>query len=214
MEYDFMKMSKVYLYVFNTMSDWEYSYLIAELNSGRYFKYGLNALNVITVGASNEAVKTMGGLKIVPDTTYDECKLESNDLLILPGGTNWTDQVHQPILERVGIVLDEGVVIAAICGAVDALANKGYLDTRKHTSNNLEYTKVISPNYKGEELFEMKSAVSDENLITASGIAPLEFAREVLKKIDVFETDTLEAWYKLYKTHRTEYFYKLIDSIS
>lgn len=29
---------KVYLYVFNTMSDWEYGYLIAELNSGRYFK--------------------------------------------------------------------------------------------------------------------------------------------------------------------------------
>lgn len=29
---------KAFLYVFNTMSDWEYGYLIAELNSGRYFK--------------------------------------------------------------------------------------------------------------------------------------------------------------------------------
>ncbi len=76
-----------------------------------------------------------------------------------------------------------------------------------HTSNNLEYTKMTCPNYKGEEFFEMKSAMSDENLITASGIAPLEFAREVLKKIDVFEPDTLEAWYKLNKTHQAEYFY-------
>ncbi|KKI62630.1 ThiJ/PfpI family protein [Staphylococcus cohnii subsp. cohnii] len=177
-----MKISKVYLYVFNTMSDWEYGYLIVELNSGRYFRNGLDALNVITVGGSKEVVKTMGGLKVIPDTTYDEYKLERNDLLILPGGTNWTDQVYQSILERVGFALDGGTIIAAICGAVDALGNKGYLDTRKHTSNNLEYTKMISPNYKGEESFEMKSAVSDENLITASGIAPLEFAREVLKK--------------------------------
>lgn len=195
------------------MSDWEYGYLVAELNSGRYFKNSLDALNVITVGATKESVKTMGGLHIKPDMAHDECKLERNDLLILPGGTNWNDQVHQPILERIGIALEEGVVIAAICGAADALASSGYLDTRKHTSNNSDYTKMTCPNYKDEKYFEMKSAVSDENLITASGIAPLEFAREVLKKADVFEPDTLAAWYKLNKTHKTEYFYQLMESI-
>ncbi|PKI04763.1 glutamine amidotransferase [Staphylococcus xylosus] len=208
-----MKKTKVYLYVFNTMSDWEYGYLIAELNSGRYFKNGLDPLNVITVGANKEVVKTMGGLKIIPDMTHNECKLERNDLLILPGGTNWNDQVHQPIKECIGKALDEGVVVAAICGAVDALASSGYLDARKHTSNNLEYTKMICPNYKGEKYFEMRSAVSDENLITASGIAPLEFAREVLKKVNVFESDTLEYWYKLNKMHKTEYFHQLMESM-
>lgn len=155
----------------------------------------------------------MGSLKIIPDMTQGECKLDRNDLLILPGGMNWNDQVHQPILEKIRIALEEGVVIAAICGAVDALANSGYLDTRKHTSNNLEHTKMTCPNYMGEAFFEMNPAVSDENLITASGIAPLEFAREVLK-IDVFEPNTLEYWYELNKTHQTEYFHKLMDSIS
>ncbi|MBF7020825.1 type 1 glutamine amidotransferase family protein [Staphylococcus kloosii] len=207
-----MKTSKAYIYVFNTMSDWEYGYLVAELNSGRYFKNGLEALNVITLGVSKEVVKTMGGLKILPDMTYDVCNLERNDLLILPGGLNWNDQIHKPILERIGIALDAGVIIAAICGAVDALANRGYLDSRKHTSNNLEYTKMTCPNYRGEKFFELKSAVNDKNIITASGIAPLEFAREVLKKIDVFKPDTLEAWYKLNKTHKTEYFYQLMES--
>jgi len=208
-----MKISKVYLYVFNTMSDWEYGYLIAELNSGRYFKNGLDPINIITVGANKESVKTMGGLHIVPDTVIDKCMLDCNDLLILPGGMNWSDQIHQPIKACVGKALNRGTVIAAICGAVEGLANSGYLNTRKHTSNNLEYTKMTCPNYKGEEFFEMKMVVSDENLITASGIAPLEFAREVLKKIDVFEEDTLEAWYKLNKTHREEYFYQLMESM-
>ncbi|MBM7713406.1 hypothetical protein JOC94_000374 [Bacillus thermophilus] len=30
-----MQPKKAYLYVFYTMSDWEYGYLMAELNSGR-----------------------------------------------------------------------------------------------------------------------------------------------------------------------------------
>ncbi|PTI81445.1 glutamine amidotransferase [Staphylococcus warneri] len=209
-----MKIPKVYLYVFNTMSDWEYGYLIAELNSGRYFKNGLDALNVITVGTNKEIVKTMGGLKIIPDMTYGEFELERKDLLILPGGTNWKDQVHKPILENIGIALDKGVIIAAICGAVDALANSGYLDNKKHTSNSIEYTKMNCPNYKGEEFFEIKPAVSDENLITASGIAPLEFAKEVLKNMNIFEANVLEAWYKLNKTQRPEYFYQLIESMN
>lgn len=51
---------KVFLYVFNTMSDWEYGYLITELNSGRYFKKDLVPLKVITVGANKEMITTMG----------------------------------------------------------------------------------------------------------------------------------------------------------
>ncbi|MEG1551842.1 MAG: glutamine amidotransferase, partial [Oscillospiraceae bacterium] len=45
-----MKNKKVYLYVFNTMSDWEVAYLTVELNTGRFFKKGLEPLKVITVG--------------------------------------------------------------------------------------------------------------------------------------------------------------------
>lgn len=196
------------------MSDWEYGYLIAELNSGRYFKKDIAPLKVITVGATKEMITTMGGLSIKPDISLDECTLERNDLLILPGGTTWSEEIHQPILERVGEALKLGVVVAAICGAVEALANMGYLDARKHTSNNLEYTKMVCPDYKGEKFYEMESAVSDANLVTASGIAPLEFAAEVLKKMDVFAPDTLQSWYNLNKTHQPEYFFQLMNSIN
>lgn len=196
------------------MSDWEYGYLVAELNSGRYFKKDVAPINLITVGANKEMITTMGGLSIKPDISLDECTLESEDLLILPGGTTWNEEIHQPILERIGQALELGTIVAAICGATDALANRGYLDTRKHTSNNLEYTKMVSPKYKGEKFYEMGSAVSDTNLVTASGIAPLEFAMEVLKKLDVFAPDTLHSWYYLNKTHQPEYFFQLMNSIN
>lgn len=209
-----MQTKKAFLYVFNTMSDWEYGYLIAELNSGRYFKKDVAPLKVVTVGASKEMVTTMGGLSIKPDFSLDECTFKSKDLLILPGGTTWNEEIHQPILERIGHALNLGTIVAAICGAIEGLANMGYIDTRKHTSNNLEYTKMICPNYKGEKFYEMRSAISDANLVTASGIAPLEFAMEVLKKIDAFTPDALQSWYNLNKTHQPEYFFQLTNSIN
>ncbi|WP_339258298.1 type 1 glutamine amidotransferase family protein [Lysinibacillus sp. FSL K6-3209] len=209
-----MQTKKVFLYVFNTMSDFEYGYLIAELNSGRYFKKNLAPLKVITVGANKEMITTMGGLSIKPDISLDECILESKDILILPGGTTWSEEIHQPVLERIGQALKFGTIVAAICGATEALANMGYLDSRKHTSNDLEYIKMVCPNYKGEKFYEMRPAVSGENLITASGVAPLEFTMEVLKKLDVFAPDTLHSWYNLNKTHQPEYFFQLMNSIN
>ncbi|EJS07714.1 type 1 glutamine amidotransferase family protein [Bacillus mycoides] len=209
-----MQTKKVYLYVFNTMSDWEYGHLIAELNSGRYFKKELAPLKVVTVGANNEIITTMGGLSIKPDISLDECTLESNDLLVLPGGTTWGESIHHPILKKIGEALKLGTIVAAICGATEGLANFGYLDSRKHTSNDLEYIKMVCPNYKGEQLYKMEPAVCDENLITASGVAPLEFAMEVLKKIDVFAPDTLYSWYNLNKTYKPEYFFQLMNSIT
>ncbi|MEC1876796.1 MULTISPECIES: type 1 glutamine amidotransferase family protein [Bacillus] len=209
-----MQTRKVYLYVFHTMSDWEYGYLIAELNSGRYFKQDAASLKVVTVGANKEMITTLGGLSIKPDISLDECTLESQDLIILPGGNTWGEDIHQPILKKVGDALKLGTTIAAICGATLGLANEGYLNSRKHTSNDLEYMKKVCPNYKGETLYEKEPAVSDENLVTASGIAPLEFAVEVLKKLEVFAPDTLRSWYKLNKTYKPEYFFELMNTIN
>ncbi|PEJ35578.1 type 1 glutamine amidotransferase family protein [Bacillus pseudomycoides] len=209
-----MQTKKVYLYVFNTMSDWEYGYLIAELNSGRYFKKDVAPLKVVTVGTNKEGITTMGGLSIQPDMSLDECTLESKDLLVLPGGNTWREDIHQPILKKIDEALKIGTIVAAICGATEALANMGYLDFRKHTSNGLEYIKMVCPNYKGEKFYEMRPAVSGENLVTASGVAPLEFTMEVLKKLDVFAPDTLHAWYNLNKTHNPEYFFQLMNSIN
>ncbi|MFC7678877.1 type 1 glutamine amidotransferase family protein [Paenibacillus sp. GCM10028914] len=204
---------KAYLYVFDTMSDWEVGYLIAELNTGRYFKKGLAPIEVVAVGIDQNPITTMGGLKILPSISIDECILEGKDIVILPGGDTWMEAIHEPVLRKVAASLKEGTVVAAICGATMGLARIGLLDSRRHTSNNLEYMKMICPNYNGEQLYEMEPAVTDGNLITASGIAPLEFAMHALNALDVFAPDTLRAWFDLYQTHEEKYFIELMDSI-
>ncbi|MDP1509375.1 type 1 glutamine amidotransferase family protein [Paenibacillus sp. CMAA1739] len=205
--------STVYLYVFDTMADWEIGYLTAELNSGRYYKKGLVPSKIVTVGIEKTPVTTMGGLKILPDIKLDECRIESTDALILPGGNTWTETIHQPILKIVERCIEEGIWVAAICGATIGLAQAGLLNSRWHTSNDLEYLKMICPTYTGEKYYKMESAVTDGKLITASGMAPLEFSVHVLKALSVFSSKTLEAWYSLNKTRASKHYYELMDSI-
>jgi len=208
-----MKIRKAYLYVFNTMSDWEVGYLTAELNTGRYFKKGLDPINVITVGIDKEPITTMGGLKVIPEVSMGECSLNSEDVLILPGGETWTGEVHEPILEKAKEALEKGTVVAAICGATLGLSKKGLLDSSYHTSNDLEYLKMIVSNYPGEKYYKREVAVNDKNLVTASGIAPLEFTVEVLRVLDVFKPEVLNLWLNLYKTHESKYFFGLMKEI-
>ncbi|MGX9755315.1 type 1 glutamine amidotransferase family protein [Clostridioides difficile] len=208
-----MKNRKVYMYVFDTMSDWEVGYLTAELNTGRYFKKGLKPLKVITVGVDKNPIVTMGGLKVLPEITIDELNIESNDLLILPGGNTWTSIGHEKILEKSKEALGQGSIVAAICGATLGLAKTGLLDFRNHTSNDLEFLKMVIPSYSGEKYYKMEAAVNDENLVTASGIAPLEFTFQVLKILEVFESESLNSWLNLYKTHDSKYFFELMNQI-
>ncbi|MBP1177653.1 putative intracellular protease/amidase [Paenibacillus sp. PvR133] len=205
--------STVYLYVFDTMADWEIGYLTAELNSGRYYKKGLFPSKIVTVGMEKTPVTTMGGLKILPDIKLDECSIESTDILILPGGNTWTETIHQPILKIAERCLEEGIWVAAICGATMGLAQAGLLNSRWHTSNDLEYLKMTCPTYTGENYYKVESAVTDGKLITASGTAPLEFSVHVLKALCVFSSKTLEAWYSLNKTRASKYYYELMNSI-
>ncbi|ADZ08486.1 ThiJ/PfpI domain-containing protein [Methanobacterium lacus] len=204
---------KAYLYVLNTLADWEIGYLTAELNSGRYLDKTRPSVELIKIGNTTEPIKTMGGITIVPDESIDNIGFKEDDLLILPGADTWMEEENKKIMDIVSDIIDKKVIIAAICGATIALANKGILNDRNHTSNDIEVLKMFCPEYSGENFYKNQPAVTDDNLITASGITPLEFSYEILKRINVMKAETLEAWYQLYKTNESKYFYALMESI-
>jgi hypothetical protein len=56
--------------------------------------------------------------------------------------------------------------------------------------------------------------VTDGNLITASGLAPVEFAFHVFKKLGVMTPETLSAWHRLFTTRKAEFFYALMKSLN
>ena len=69
------------------------------------------------------------------------------------------------------------------------------------------------PEYSGAALYLNQPAVTDGNLITATGLSPLEFSYEVFKKTEMIKPETLEAWYQLNKARDVKYFYALMDSL-
>ena len=98
--------------------------------------------------------------------------------MILPGADTWFEDNNKKIMNLIPELLGQNVTVAAICGATLALAKNGILNTRKHTSNDKEFLKISCPEYSGEDLYLNQPAVTDGNLITATGLAPLELFRQ------------------------------------
>ena len=146
-------MRKVYLYLLNTMADWETGYISAELHSRRFFKKDAEEIIFKHAAVSKESIKTMGGLSVVPDCTIDEISADENTVLILPGADSWNEVKNEAILEKALKILEGGGTVCAICGATAALAKKGVLDKRPHTSNGKGFLEMFVPEYKGSEFF-------------------------------------------------------------
>lgn len=207
-------MFTVYIYVLDTLADWELGYVTAELNSGRFFKKGAPEVSVKTVALSKEPVKTMGGLTIVPDCTIDKIVIGEKSVLLLPGATTWDAPKHRAIIQKAGEFLSAGAMVCAICGATAALANAGLLDQRPHTSNGAGYLEMVSPSYNGQNFFVDAPSVADCNLITASSTGSLLWAKQIIERLDVFQRNTLEAWYAYFSTGEAQHFFTLMQTLA
>jgi hypothetical protein len=58
------------------------------------------------------------------------------------------------------------------------------------------------PGYTGMALYQAVPAVSDQGVITASGLAPIEFAREIFKLLGVFSPADDALWFDMFKHGR------------
>lgn len=98
-------MKTIYVYVMDTLADWELGYVTAELKSGRFFKKGAPAVSVKTVSYSREVITTMGGLTVIPDCVIDDIPISDTTTLLLPGADTWADPKHGVILEKARTLL-------------------------------------------------------------------------------------------------------------
>jgi len=204
-----MRQETVHVFVFDTLSDWEPCYAVAGINNPM-FQLQPGRYAVKTVGVTTRPVKTMGGITIVPDMELDALDPKDSAMLILPGGITWDQGKDVEAIEKAKAFLDAGVPVAAICGATGALARGGLLDARRHTSNAREY--LAGTGYRGAALYQDEPAVTDKLVITAGGIAPVDFAYHIFKQLNVFSDPTLESWRLLFKTGDPSHYLSLMKS--
>lgn len=185
-------MRKICVFLFNGYSDWEISYLTPEINKSEQF-------DLVYFSETGNEVTSMGGIQVNPTISLKELNFEEVDLLILPGGTAWEKREITTIGNLVTGLFENEKTIAAICGATFYLGQLGILDNLKHTSNDLSYLKAVVSEYNGQENYQNKLAVTDKNIITANGIAPIEFATEIFREIKLKPETEIEKWFQLFK---------------
>jgi putative intracellular protease/amidase len=188
-----MKKRMCYLFVFDGYSDWEPSLAIAGLQKHTDFA-------VKTFSIDGKSVRSMGNMQVIPDVSLESVFPNDVDLLILPGGDSWDEGVHKEIIPLLNSILDQNRTLAAICGATGFLAENGYLDEVKHTSNSLEhYLNKVAPDYRGSKNYVKAHAVKDGNLITANGTAIVDFANTIFEHFNLFEYEELKFWFQFFK---------------
>jgi len=203
-------MKKIYMYVLDTMADWENGYLLHALTLQKMLpeqKYQFS-----TAGISKQPVKTAGGMTLVPDISIDQMDLSETAALILIGADTWMDEEQQKILNLASQLAESGALIAAICGATLGLANAGLLDAHAHTSNAPFFLTEMAPNYKGMANYREAAAVSDANIITAGSAGSLLWARYILEYLELFSPETINAWYSYFQTGDAKYFGELMST--
>ena len=187
-------MKTVLLALLEQYADWEAAYVstaIHMLGQGRF--------EVKTVSVSAHSVASIGGMHAVPDYTVEDVP-KDYDALLLIGGMSWRKERAQQMIPLIKHCVKSGKLLGGICDAAAFLASIGVLDSVKHTGNRLSALQAWEgTNYKGAENFQARQSVRDQNIITANGSAPLEFAREVLTALDAAEEELIEDWYVLHK---------------
>ena len=119
--------STVYLYLFDTLADWEIGYVASGINNPMMQadpeKYQLKTFTV-----DGKSVRTIGGLQITPDLSQDEVTLDA-EMLIQPGGASWDEGGHREVVALAKTFHQNRIKVAAICGATFGLAKGGLLDS-------------------------------------------------------------------------------------
>jgi putative intracellular protease/amidase len=143
----------------------------------------------------------MGGLRILPDVELAAVRPRDVDLLLLPGGDMWeSDAYPRAELESlIAELLASSTPIAAICAGTLALGRAGALNDRRHTSNMRAYLPAHASEYTGASRYVEAPAVRDGHVITASGLAAVDFAREILAELGVLDESEGSVWFDMFK---------------
>jgi transcriptional regulator GlxA family with amidase domain len=94
-----------------------------------------NLFNVFTVSSDGNVIKTVNGLKVVPDYSFDNHP--PIDILMIPGGEGTKAEINKPpILQWLQRNYANSKVVASICSGALLLGKLGFLDRLESTTHH------------------------------------------------------------------------------
>ena len=186
----------VHLFIFDAMEDWEAGLAVAAINSPQ-FQSVPGRYRVVTVASSLKPITTTGGVLIQPDVALQAVSPDSSAMLILPGGRSWESDAHAEALQLASRFMSSGTPVAAICAATVALARAGFLDRLCHAGDAREY--LISSSHRGTAFYCGMPSIGGNGAISGSAVAPVDFAREIFRMLNLYSRGPGEARYSMFK---------------
>lgn len=193
-------MKNVYACLQPGWADWEAAYVLSGLR--RHF-----GRNVQVATPDGGPVQSIGGLTVKADLRFADICASNGEFLILIDSDAWTTVATEPIAEVLRASYAANAVIARICAATIAIARAGLLVNRAHTSNNRSFLAEYAPGYAGSDCYvDSQISVVDGSIVTAPGLAPLSFARDVFKLANPNKPDDADRYFEAYsrEVHMTQ----------
>ena len=189
---------KILFIILNEYTDWEGAFLSTALHVG-VIPGGEIKYEVHTVAPTSDAVRSIGGFRILPDCSFENMP-KDYAALVLIGGNRWDSPEAELFVPLVREALDKGKIIGAICNGASFLCSHGFLNNVKHTGNGLDQLKKWGDIvYTNAENYVEAQAVSDKNIVTANGVGHLEFTQEMLLLLEANTPENIASWYDFYK---------------
>ncbi|MBZ7125839.1 DJ-1/PfpI family protein [Klebsiella grimontii] len=172
-------------------ADWEFALLAPGLRRG--FGIWEPQYDVRTVAADAGPVMSIGGVRCLPDYTF-ETILDDYAALVLVGGMNWWGEEARRVVPLVEQAQARQIVVGAICDASAFLGAHGFLNDVDHTSNGLAYLQNRAGSaYSGAARYRSVPSVRDGNLVTANGVGFVDFTCNMLAALNATQAGEIEA---------------------
>ena len=141
---------------------------VTRLNEHRRFEEA-SPFKVILIAEKSNQILTIGGLRLIPDFTIDNCP--ELDLLVVPGGWGTRKEVNNTTLIRwISNQAIKTTLIASICTGSSILGKAGLLDGRDATTHwrSFDFLHKYAPeaHLRKNVLFTL-----EEPIFTSAGVA-------------------------------------------
>ncbi|WP_337878558.1 GlxA family transcriptional regulator [Rheinheimera sp.] len=136
---------------------------------------------VVTLAASTNAVSSSNGVRVVPDSSFDQFQ-GSYDVLLVPGGPGAYNQHHPELYQWLTASVCKAGLYGSVCTGAFILAKAGLLNERKVTTH-WNYTKRLAAEFPQVLVETDQVVVQDSSLVTSGGITTgIDLALSILER--------------------------------
>ena len=143
-----------------------------------------NDVEVVLVGDSTAPVTCAKGMRVVPETSWDE--LGDIDVLVYPGGRGTRAQLgDETTRSRLRRLKERGTLMTSVCTGALVYAKAGLLEGRPATTH---WSALDRLEALGAKVDRDARYVDDGNVVTAAGVsAGIDMALHLVARLDSVE---------------------------